>query len=175
MQLTVRVQGSLRQRSLDLPSKLPTQGQAKLKRSRPADQSQFLLLSGLIDPGETGPVCGKGNQAANGQPQNQSAHTQGGADRLSPPLLTFPALDLLDGIQGKPCGTLRIAGSAPFPLEEFQDAQPQHFSQGYQHADIWKSGSRFTQLKIRAWKAGLYCRQSGKRFRFPGPGFPRRL
>ena len=40
---------------------------------------------------------------------------------------------------------------------------------------IWMAAPRFTQLKIRAWKAGLYCRQSGKRFRFPGPGFPRRL
>lgn len=40
---------------------------------------------------------------------------------------------------------------------------------------VWEGLARFTQLKIRAWKAGLYCRQSGKRFRFPGPGFPRRL
>lgn len=72
----------------------------------------------------------------------------------------------------------RLRWSLPvqrFPCQDIVSRDTVQLRQGGQHRDLWEPPARFTQLKIRAWKAGLCCRQSGKRFRFPGPGFSRCL
>lgn len=68
----------------------------------------------------------------------------------------------------------RSALRDPIRMAQEMMDDPFLYMHGNEH-HILVGAARFTQLKIRAWKAGLYCRQSGKRFRFPGPGFPRRL
>ena len=74
--------------------------------------------------------------------------------------------------EGFDCVRLRLCHSLP---QQRAHGRLQGLRQGNQQIRIRDRQSRFTQLKIRAWKAGLCCRQSGKRFRFPGPGFPRCL